>query len=172
MEIRTSEFTLRHPKISDLEEYWRNKNDKLIAKNYVFFSYPYSKSNAKKDLIEMIKDNKKKNKTKEFFLVELNGKVVGEIGLGEIIPNLKAKTHSWIGKEYRGRGIMTRVRKVFIKYAFKQYNLRRIYALTRTHNKSSARVLEKSGFKLEGKIKNDVLKDGKYYDSYLYALTK
>ncbi len=64
---------------------------------------------------------------------------------------------------------MTKVRKVFIKYAFKQYKLRRIYALCRTHNKASARVLEKSGFKLEGTIKNDVLKDGKYYDGYLYA---
>jgi RimJ/RimL family protein N-acetyltransferase len=33
-------------------------------------------------------------------------------------------------------------------------------------------VLEKAGFSLEGRLKNNVLKDGKLLDSLLYARTK
>jgi len=51
----------------------------------------------------------------------------------------------------------------------KKYKLRRIEARARTYNKSSARVLEKAGFKLESILRKNVLKDGKLYDDFLYA---
>jgi ribosomal-protein-alanine N-acetyltransferase len=172
IKIGKIDLLIRYPKMSDLKDYQKNKNDKLIAQNYVFFNFPYGIKDARTDLKKMISENKKKNGVNEFFVVEMNGEVIGEIALGNIIPKLKAKTHSWIGKEFRGKGIMTKVRKEFTKYAFKRYKLRRIYALCRTHNKASARVLEKSGFKREGLLKKDVLKCGKYYDSYQYALVK
>jgi RimJ/RimL family protein N-acetyltransferase len=40
------------------------------------------------------------------------------------------------------------------------------------NNPASARVLEKAGFTLEGRLKNNVLKDGELLDSLLYARTK
>ncbi len=40
------------------------------------------------------------------------------------------------------------------------------------NNPASARVLEKAGFTFEGRLKNNVMKDGQVLDSLLYARTK
>ncbi|HWH91517.1 MAG TPA: GNAT family protein [Candidatus Binatia bacterium] len=40
------------------------------------------------------------------------------------------------------------------------------------NNPSSARVLEKAGFVFEERLKNNVIKDGEFLDSLLYAKTK
>jgi RimJ/RimL family protein N-acetyltransferase len=37
------------------------------------------------------------------------------------------------------------------------------------NNPASARVLEKAGFTFEGRLKNNVMKDGQVLDSLLYA---
>jgi RimJ/RimL family protein N-acetyltransferase len=37
------------------------------------------------------------------------------------------------------------------------------------NNSASARVLEKAGFVFEGRLTNNVIKDGKLLDSLLYA---
>lgn len=44
--------------------------------------------------------------------------------------------------------------------------------MCRTFNKASARVLEKSGYKLEGILRKNKFKDGKYLDDMLWAKTK
>ncbi|PYK07469.1 MAG: hypothetical protein DME66_01195 [Verrucomicrobia bacterium] len=43
---------------------------------------------------------------------------------------------------------------------------------TYANNPASARVLEKSSFVLEGRLKNNAFKDGKLLDSLLYAKTR
>jgi len=172
MILKGKNFVLRYPKISDLNSYHKNKNDKTLEGGFNRFEYPYSKLEAKKHLIRAIESNRKKNKTREIFVIDIEGKAVGEVGLEDIIPRLKAKSHSFIGKEYRNKGIVTSARKLLIEYAFKKYKLRRIYCIVRTANKASKRVTEKVGYKLEGIAKNDVLKKGKYYDNYVYAITK
>jgi len=50
--------------------------------------------------------------------------------------------------------------------------LRRIAAEVFINNPASARVLEKAGFVLEGRLKNYVIKDGELLDSLLYAKTR
>jgi len=172
MILKGKNFILRYPRMSDLDSYYENKNDKSLEEGFNRFEYPHPKLEAKKHLERAIKSNRKKNKTREIFVIDIKGKAVGEVGLEDIIPKLKAKSHSFIGKDYRNKGITTAARKLLIEYAFKKYKLRRIYCTVRVTNKASKRVTEKVGYKLEGIAKNDVLKKGKYYDNYVYAITK
>jgi RimJ/RimL family protein N-acetyltransferase len=44
-------------------------------------------------------------------------------------------------------------------------------ATTYVSNPASARVLEKAGFVLEGRLRKNVIKDGQILDSLLYAKT-
>ena len=92
--------------------------------------------------------------------------------MSRIIPKLKAKISAWIGKNEREKGIMTSATKLLVEYGFKKHKLRRIYANVRTYNKPAVHVLEKCGFKLEGIQKKNALKNGKYYDDFLYAKIK
>ena len=67
---------------------------------------------------------------------------------------------------------MTEAVGAFTDFCFERFSLRRIYAEPFANNRASARVLEKAGFVLEGRLKNDVIKDRMLLDSLLYARTK
>ncbi len=77
----------------------------------------------------------------------------------------------WIGCEFWGRGIMTAAVRAFTSYAFRTYELTRIYALAFADNVASRRVLEKAGYRLEGVLHRSAIKDGKVRDQAVYALT-
>jgi RimJ/RimL family protein N-acetyltransferase len=52
----------------------------------------------------------------------------------------------WLGKEYWGRGVMTRSLMIFLE----QVTIRPLYARVAEQNLGSIRVLEKCGFKVIG----------------------
>jgi RimJ/RimL family protein N-acetyltransferase len=164
MIIKTKEFILRYPKRSDLKTYWKNYNDKEIKKGFIVYSKNIKE--AKKELERKIKEKD------ESFIIDVNGDAVGEVIFSDIIPKLKAKIGYWISRDFRGKGIMTEAVKIATDCMFKKYKLKRIYGNVRTYNKASARVLEKTGFKLEGIQRKASLKNGEYYDDYLYAKVK
>ena len=66
---------------------------------------------------------------------------------------------------------MTEAVSEFVNYCFQKFPLHRIYAEAYANNPASARVLEKAGFTLEGRLRKNVFKDGKILDSLLYSKT-
>src|SRR5262245_43179241 len=108
------------------------------------------------------------------FCIEIEGAAAGGIGvhLGEDVHRHAATVGYWLGEEFWGRGIMTEAVTAVTNFCFKNFPLRRISAEVFANNLASARVLEKAGFILEGRLRNHVLKDGKLLDSLLYARTK
>jgi RimJ/RimL family protein N-acetyltransferase len=98
---------------------------------------------------------------------------VGGIGLrpGEDVHRHTAEFGYWLAEEFWGRGIMSQVVPAFVDYCFKEFSLNRLFAMPHSNNSASARVLEKAGFVLEGRLRNNVVKDGKILDSLLYART-
>jgi ribosomal-protein-alanine N-acetyltransferase len=77
-----------------------------------------------------------------------------------------------LGEEFWGRGIMTEVVTAVTDFCFDNFPLRRISAEVFANNPASARVLEKAGFTFEGRLKDNVVKDGQVLHSLLYARTK
>jgi ribosomal-protein-alanine N-acetyltransferase len=67
---------------------------------------------------------------------------------------------------------MTEAVTAVTDFCFKNFPVRRISAEVFANNPASARVLEKAGFTFEGRLKNNVIKDGELLDSLLYARTK
>ena len=64
---------------------------------------------------------------------------------------------------------MTDVLKYMTAYAIKIHRLTRIYAVPFAWNLASLRVLEKAGYKFEGRMRKSAIKDGKIIDQMLYA---
>ena len=75
----------------------------------------------------------------------------------------------WIGEAYWGRGIASAVVLGFSEYAFGHFDLLRIYAMPYADNRASARVLEKAGFRCEGRWRQHAIKDGQVLDVLVYA---
>ncbi len=68
-----------------------------------------------------------------------------------------------------GRGLATTAVRRMTAYAFEQFGLERLQATVFEGNPASARVLEKCGYLLEGRLRRNVIKDGRILDSLLYA---
>ncbi|MDD7050485.1 MAG: GNAT family protein [Lachnospiraceae bacterium] len=71
--------------------------------------------------------------------------------------------------EYWNRGIMTRVVEEICQIAFDKLELIRITANVYEPNIASARVLEKNGFILEGRMRKAVKKADRIYDVCIYG---
>jgi ribosomal-protein-alanine N-acetyltransferase len=108
------------------------------------------------------------------FCIEIDGAAAGDIGirLGQDVHRHTAELGYWLGEKFWGRGIMSESVAAFTDYCFDNFPLHRIYAVPKANNPASARVLEKAGFVLEGRLRKNVIKDGEILDSLIYAKIK
>jgi len=109
------------------------------------FPYPYSESDA-----EWFIDFALTKKTPgTHFVIDVNGEAVGgvEVMLKEDIERKNAEIGYWIGESFWGQGIMTKVVKTIVDYAFKNFDIIRIYATPFSSSVGSMKVLEKADFK-------------------------
>jgi RimJ/RimL family protein N-acetyltransferase len=110
----------------------------------------------------------------KIFVSRLIAQQEGGIGfrLGDDVHRHTAEVGYWIGESFWGRGIMSEAVAAFTDFCFNTFPLRRIYAEPFANNPASVRVLEKAGFVYEGRLKNNVIKNGQLLDSLLYAKTR
>jgi RimJ/RimL family protein N-acetyltransferase len=73
-------------------------------------------------------------------------------------------------RSYWGRGYATEASRALLAFGFEWMGVHRIVARCDVLNTRSARVLEKLGMRREGHFRKDTLKDGRWRDTYLYAL--
>lgn len=108
------------------------------------------------------------------FCVEVDGVAAGGIGVhpGQDVHGHTATVGYWLAEEFWGRGIMTEAVAAVTDLCFENLPLRRIAGEVFANNPASARVLEKAVFVFEGRLKNNIVKDGELLDSLLYARTK
>lgn len=85
-------------------------------------------------------------------MIEHNGKVVGQITLGNIVWGSLRQGYVgyWIDSRMAGRGIMPTALAMVLDYAVIKLQLHRIEINIRPENHASLRVVEKLGLKTEG----------------------
>jgi [ribosomal protein S5]-alanine N-acetyltransferase len=71
-----------------------------------------------------------------------------------------------------GKGYGTETVALMDDFAFDSLNLHKLHARVVAANIGSARVLEKNGFKLEGRLEDHHFVDGSYYDGMLFGKIK
>jgi ribosomal-protein-alanine N-acetyltransferase len=145
-------------KYANNRKIWLNLRDR--------FPHPYHLSDAKSFLAKVFVQ-----KPITFFAIASEQEAIGSIGLmlGEDVHRYTAELGYWLAEPFWNKGIMTEVVSKFTDFAFERFELNRIFAEPYTNNTASVRVLEMSGFTLEGTLQSNVFKDGKILDQYLYA---
>ncbi len=170
--IKSQNFLLRPFRKGDEESLQRNINNKNIYKNTATVPYPYTTKGAKFWVKKNLDLMKVKSPETINFVIEKDGEVAGSIGLMNIERGHKAEIGYWLGEKYWGGGIMTRAVKLVTDYGFKNLRLKRIYGYVFSFNLGSQKVLGKSGFKLEGIMRKESKKDGKFIDTYVFGKIK
>jgi RimJ/RimL family protein N-acetyltransferase len=131
------------------------------------FPHPYTQAEAEQWIV--IRESSGGPATN--FAIELQGEAVGGIGcrLLDDVHHKTAEIGYWLGEPFWGRGIATVALKQTTDYAFPTFSLERLQASVFEWNLASARVLEKAGYVLEGRLRRSIFKDGRLADSLLYA---
>ena len=108
------------------------------------------------------------------FAIVNSVEAIGGIGLrlGEDVFRETAEIGYWLGEPFWGKGIATRAVMAMTDFAFAEFELVRIHAHVFEWNPASARVLEKAGYQLEGRLRKSITKDGNTIDRFLYAKIK
>src|SRR5262249_7881309 len=108
------------------------------------------------------------------FCIEIEDAAVGGIGVhpGQDVHRHTATMGYWLGGGVLGRGNMTKTGAAGTDFSLQNFSLRPTSPQVFANKPAPPRVLEKAGFIFEGRLKNNVLKDGKLLDSLLYARTK
>jgi [ribosomal protein S5]-alanine N-acetyltransferase len=170
MQLVLEHCTIRPWRLDDAESlatYANNRKIWLALRD--LFPHPYTTQDAHEFLLRAIGEQPT---TK--FCIEVSGRAVGGLGihLGHDVHRHTATLGYWLGQDFWRRGIMTEAVAALTDFCFENFPLRRISAEVFANNPGSARVLEKTGFIFEGRLKNSIIKDGKLLDSLLYAKTK
>jgi len=102
-----------------------------------------------------------------------NGKIAGGIGMHNWDQSLKkAQIGYWIAKEYEGKGIIKKCLPPFVSYLFDKIGLNKIEIHLMPGNKRSAKVAERLGCKVEGIIRQSILRNGQPEDLVIMGLLK
>jgi RimJ/RimL family protein N-acetyltransferase len=75
-----------------------------------------------------------------------------------------------LGREYLGRGYGTDAMRVIVDYGFRELGLHRIQLTVAPFNPAGIRAYEKAGFTEEGRRREAVWHDGRWYDEVLMSV--
>lgn len=168
MELVLTSCVVRDWKPGDVDSLVRHANDRSVWRNMTHtFPHPYTEQDAR-DWLEFVRCRSEPT----HWAIDVDGNAVGGIGLilGDGIFSHSASLGYWLGKNHRGRGIMTEAVAAVAEYAPAHFGLCRLQADVFAWNPASMRVLEKCGFTREGVARLGVYKDGELVDQIHYGL--
>lgn len=165
------DITLRDWRQADIPSIVRYANNRKIWLNLRDrFPHPYAESDA----LAWISACRTKSGAQTQFAIDRDGEAIGSIGLERFadVHRMTAEIGYWLGEPFWGVGIATTAVRLAGDYGFSRLGLERIQAMVFEWNMASARVLEKSGYVLEGRLRRSILKNGQMADALLYAYVR
>ncbi len=124
---------------------------------------------SEKKLKELIEKRAEKNTQSFRFAIRTlaDDRLIGGVGLW-VASWVHAET--WLGisigeRDYWGKGYGTDAMRLAVQYAFVELNFRRVSLGLHAYNERALKSYQKVGFKLEGRMRGEGLRDGVRYDS-------
>ncbi|HKY26514.1 MAG TPA: GNAT family N-acetyltransferase [Pyrinomonadaceae bacterium] len=165
-------FYLSGPQLTDKPALLEHLHSKDVYNTTLTIPHPYSEADADWWLQRRVAHNKKQGKPVSFAIRDVTSNLIGVVSADNLELGMthKAEIGYWLARDYWGKGIMTAAVKAYVRYAFDELGLLKLLAHTFESNTGSIRVLERSGFKLEGRLRKHFRKDGNLLDARIYGL--
>ena len=170
MLLDLGDIHIRNWRRDDLDALLRHANNPKIAANLRDqFPHPYTR----RDGIDYLNYVRSMDVPMSF-AIEYGGEAIGGIGfkLGTDIARLSVEMGYWLAEPFWGRGIATRAVRAVCQWVFATTPVVRLYAHVFDWNPASARVLEKAGYRLEGRLRQSAIKDGVVLDQLMYSILR
>jgi len=135
------------------------------------FAGIYNPLDAQQSKIEVEKQYEKLGSEKAWFLIlKKDGSKIGFLGMG--VLGIWWEIGFVLIHSERGKGYGTEAVQIAVDYLFMSKGIVRIQAGTLIDNVASQKVLEKVGFKREGRIRKAIFSWGNWVDLYLYGILR
>jgi [ribosomal protein S5]-alanine N-acetyltransferase len=159
---------LRPYRAADAEALQAVANDPRVTRWMTArFPYPYTREDAEDWIASVAFHDPPRH-----FVIEADGAFAGAIGFEPRFGEHRgtALFGYWLGPAFWGRDIATDAARTLAAHALRRQGLRRLEASVFEPNRASARVLEKAGFTLEGRLRASFTdRDGATWDELVYA---
>lgn len=166
----SSHYFLRPFQDDDKDALTKHANNKAISDNmHNGFPYPFTDKHAE----AFIRRANAEFPYKMLAIAEEDG-VIGATGIWpqSDLHCLNGELGYWLAEAYWNKGIATMTVKSMLHYGFSHFGLNRIFARPFPENHASRRVLEKSGFRMEARLRQSMVKNGVVFDELIYAILK
>lgn len=100
------------------------------------------------------------------------GALIGGMGLRMELDSARAEMGYWIAVPHWNQGYCTEAARAMLRYGFEERGLHRIGATHLGSNPASGRVMQKIGMTYEGRLRDYVVKWGRFEDLVHYGLLR
>ena len=159
--LRGDRLALRTVEPADYDFVHRHWNRPTVRRGFA-----RSEPRTEADLAEFFDDD-----SAVHFLACRDGDPVGFawlFGVDEVAG--RAELGYWVAPAEQGEGYATEIADLCVRHAFDDRGLHKLSARVIDWNDASRRVLEKVGFRKEGRLRDHYYVEGEYADADLYAL--
>jgi ribosomal-protein-alanine N-acetyltransferase len=169
--IKTERLLLRDLKESDWQAVHEYASDAEVVR---YMDWGPNSEQETKDFIQRAIQAQKEQPRRNYTLaitVQAENRLIGSCGIH--VSNVENR-EGWIGyslnRHFWLKGYATETARALVDFGFRKLGLHRVFATCDPANNASAHVLEKSGMKREGRLREHKWAKGKWRDSYLYAI--
>jgi RimJ/RimL family protein N-acetyltransferase len=164
--ISKASISLRPFNLDDLDAFFEWSSDPIVTASLLWEPY-IQKEQAHAFLINVAAAHP------WFMAICHNNYPIGSISLDQGIGMnaCRAEVGYVLHKDYWNKGITTIALKMALQDGFEKIKLKRIEAKVDPNNAASIAVLEKSGMRREGYLKNYLIQKGQLRDRIIYAKT-
>jgi RimJ/RimL family protein N-acetyltransferase len=102
------------------------------------------------------------------------GEMIGTCSLQHIdLRNRHAELGIWlVSEQWHGKGLGTEAVRLLLDYAFEVVRLDKVYLGVYDFNKGGLRAYERAGFRYEGRLRQMIYYDGRYWDEWAMGILR
>jgi RimJ/RimL family protein N-acetyltransferase len=169
--LETPRVRLRPLELSDISAIQMAASAREIADTMISLPHPYPAGEAERYVFRQKAEQEAGRSSTLTIEHKVEGWFCGLVEVRDIDrEHSQGELSFWLAVEAWGRGYMSEVVQAVVRYGFEGLALNRLYAYHMLRNPASGRVLEKSGFKQEGLLRQRVRKWGQFEDVALFAI--
>lgn len=169
--LETPRLYLRPLMMDDFEDFYEYAQDLEVSGPGMWTPYP-NETKAREDFERLLSLY---SYGLMWWALEIRdkGKMIGRCQLAEYdAEDGRAELSYALNRHFWGQGLITEAAQAILQYGFDVMALNRISAQVFTDNEGSIRVLEKLGFKREGRLRQYRRIRGYPEDVYIYSLLR
>ncbi len=169
MEINTKRLKLREITQQDFQAVHEYASDPETVK-YMPFG-PNTEEETQEFINRNLKRQQEKPRTEYGFgiILKHEDSFIGACGIHNV-TEIQASIGYILNRRFWGHGYATEAARALVDKLFSEFGVHRVFASCDPRNQASIRVLEKVGMSLEGRLRENLIKNGEYRDSLLFGL--